>query len=108
MSISLVGHSGPMLDGQPYTLQCAVQNAAPIEKLQVAFFKGRTRLAVMPSNGTRGLTGPQNETFTLDFIASKEDNGAPFRCEVGLDLGISLPPVTSTDMTALVHCKSQD
>lgn len=110
VSISLGNHSGPMLEGQWYTLQCAVQHAAPVEKLQVAFYKGQTRLPFRQPRDGRGLKKPQNETFTLDFTPGREDNGAVFWCEVTLDLDIpeGPPVVTSTNMTALVHCKSQD
>lgn len=110
MSISVVNHTGPMLEGQQYTLQCAVQQAAPIGKVQVVFYKGQTKLASMQSNSSGEVKKPQDETFTLDFTPSKEDNGDSFRCEASLDLDIPQPRpvVTSTHMTVPVHCKSQD
>lgn len=99
-----------MLEGQQYTLQCAVQQAAPVEKLQVVFYKGQTELASTSFKGRRGLKEPQNETFTLNFTPSREDNDVAFWCEVSLDLDVpeGRPVVTSMNMTAVVHCKSQD
>lgn len=109
VSISVVNHTGPMLEGQQYTLQCAVQQAAPIGKVQVVFYKGQTKLASMQSNSSGEVTKPQDETFTLDFTPSKEDNGDSFRCEASLDLDIPQPRpvVTSTHMTVPVHYKPE-
>lgn len=110
VSISLANHTGPMLEGQQYTLQCAVQQAAPIGKVQAVFYKGQTKLASMRSNSRGELKKPQDETFTLDFTPSKEDDGDSFRCEVSLDLDMPQPRpvVTSANMTVPVHCKCQD
>ncbi|XP_075869579.1 vascular cell adhesion protein 1-like [Nelusetta ayraudi] len=107
--ISVVNHTGPMLEGQQYTLQCAVQQAAPIGKVQVVFYKGQTKLASMRSNSRGELKKPQDETFTLDFTPSKEDDGDSFRCEVSLDLDIPQPRpvVTSANMTVPVHYKPE-
>lgn len=108
MSIGLAGHTGPMLEGQRYTLQCAAQQAAPAEKLQAVFYRERTEVASRPPEGSRGLKEPQDKTFTLDFTPRREDNGATYWCKVSLDLDIPEggPEVWSTNMTALVHCKS--
>lgn len=97
-----------MLEGQRYTLQCAVQQAAPVDKVLVVFYKEQTPLASVKFNGTRGLKTPQDENFTLDFRPSREDNGVALWCKVILDLEVpeGRPEVTSTSMTAVVHCKS--
>lgn len=109
MSISVLNHTGPMQEGQGYTLQCAVQQAAPVGKLQVVFYQGQRELASMQSNSSQELRKPQDQNFTLDFRPGEKDNGDSLRCEVSLDLDIAppRPVVTSTNMTALVHCKSQ-
>lgn len=99
-----------MLEGQQYTLQCAVQQAAPVEKLQVVFYKEQTELLSTQPEGRQDLRNLQNKNFTLDFTPSREDNGVALWCQVSLDLDIpeGRPVVTSTNMTAQVHCKSQD
>lgn len=99
-----------MLEGHQYTLQCAVQKVAPVEKLQVAFYKGQTRLAVMPSNRSKEAKKPESPIFSLNVTASKEDDGASYWCEAILALPRPQPPpvVKSTNMTARVHCKSED
>lgn len=99
-----------MLEGHQYTLQCEVQKVAPIERLQVAFYKGQTRLALMQSNRSIELKKPESQIFNLNVTASKEDNGVSCWCEAMLDLKMLQPPpvVRSTNMTARVHCKSKD
>lgn len=99
-----------MIEGQQYTLQCAVQQAAPVQKLRVVFYKEQTELLSKQPEGSVGPKNPQDKNFTLDFTPSREDNGVAFWCEVSLDLDIpeGRPVVTSTNMTAQVHCKSQD
>lgn len=99
-----------MVEGQKVTLQCAVQQAAPVGKLHVVFYKGQTKLASNQSTGSPDLKQPQDETFTLDFTPSREDDGVAFWCQASLDLDVpgGRPVVRSSNMTALVHCRSED
>lgn len=107
VSIGLLGHRGPMLEGRNYTLQCAVQQAAPAEKLWALFYKDRTQLASKQPRDRRGLKEPQNRAFTLDFTPTREDNGVALWCQGRLELDVAegRPAVTSANMTARVHCE---
>ncbi|KAM6939479.1 intercellular adhesion molecule 2-like [Xenentodon cancila] len=111
VSISLVNHTGPMLESRRFTLQCDVQNAAPLKDLNVTFYKGLTVLGHLKSTKTtKEEKEPANEQFTLDFSASKEDDGIQFWCEARLELGPDgprIPPVVKSEkLTATVHCES--
>ncbi|XP_061576141.1 cell adhesion molecule Dscam2-like isoform X2 [Cololabis saira] len=108
VSISLAGHAGPMRESSQYTLQCDVQNAAPLRNLTVTFYKGQTVLDRQQSTKTIiEEKKPADEQFTWDFTASKEDNGIQFWCEAELELGPDgpqIPPVVkSGKLTATIH-----
>lgn len=99
-----------MLEGHQYTLQCAVQKVAPIERLRVAFYKGQTRLAVMQSNRSEELKKPESQIFSLNVTTGKADNGVSYWCEamLALEMPQPSPVVKSTTMPAQVYCKSKD
>lgn len=109
VSIGLLHHEGPLLEGRRYTLQCVVQDAAPANSLRVAFYKGRSRLANKSSESSPELREPHNENFTLDFQPSRKDDGASFWCEASLELDLPgpQPRVASTGLTALVHYRPE-
>ncbi|XP_028978868.2 intercellular adhesion molecule 5 isoform X2 [Esox lucius] len=85
MSISLLNHSGPMVEGTEYHLQCDILNVAPVQNLIVKWYKGNESLLnVTYSNSTKT---PVDVFPTLIVTPSSDDDGAQYRCEAELDLG---------------------
>lgn len=104
MTISFGHGDGPLLAGQSYTLECAVQGVAPVKNLKVTFYKGQELLA--QRNSTRGEKKPVDEIFTFSFNASEEDDGAIYRCYAHLDLKVQqIPGTVSQSLLATVHCE---
>lgn len=108
VSISFVNHSGPALEGRQYTLQCGVQEVAPVDKLTVTFYKGTSALSTQRVKSC--VATPVTEVFTLAIRPRRDDDGAQYWCEARLLLGPDGPPhppvVESEKITAAVFCES--
>uniref|UniRef100_A0A8C7J664 Ig-like domain-containing protein n=1 Tax=Oncorhynchus kisutch TaxID=8019 RepID=A0A8C7J664_ONCKI len=78
VSISVLRHSGPMVEGTQYQLQCDIQNIAPLQNLVVKWYKGNEPL----DNVTYSTVSktPVNVSDTLMISPSRDD-------DVDLDLG---------------------
>ena len=95
VSISLLSHTGPMVEGKKYQLQCEVRNVAPVQKITVSWYKGNETIK----------TDSYSDQSILTIIPSREDDGALYRCEAQLNLGPDGPPsVTSNPLNITVHC----
>ncbi|XP_016143176.1 hemicentin-2-like [Sinocyclocheilus grahami] len=89
VSISIVDHSGPMIEGKQYELQCDVHDVAPVQYLTVKWYKGQTLLN--QTTFTDASKTPVNETTTLLIRPDRADDGAQYRCEAVLELGAEGP-----------------
>ncbi|XP_053084658.1 uncharacterized protein LOC128317287 [Pangasianodon hypophthalmus] len=107
VSISTVGHTGPMIEGSQYELQCDVQNVAPVHLLTVNWYKGQHLVKSVESDHHSSIT-PVNYSNTLWISTSKDDDGVQYRCEAELKLGPEGPQpppvVTSDPLNITVHC----
>ncbi|KAI1884283.1 hypothetical protein AGOR_G00224840 [Albula goreensis] len=108
ISISAVNHTGPMLEGKQYQLQCEVQNIAPVQNLTVKWYKGET---LEDQTTYDNLTKtPLNVSSTLLITPTSADDGAQYSCVAELELGPEGPEPhpadTSEPLTITVHCES--
>ncbi|KAK9540718.1 hypothetical protein VZT92_003155 [Zoarces viviparus] len=107
VSISFVGPTGPMLEGQQCTLQCTVEDVAPVENLTVTFYRGRTALSQQQSNISNTEKKPVTDIFSFNITLSKEDDGVQYWCEAKLELGPDGPQrppvVTSQNISPTVY-----
>ncbi|XP_031681830.1 intercellular adhesion molecule 1-like [Oncorhynchus kisutch] len=105
VSISVLRHSGPMVEGTQYQLQCDIQNIAPLQNLVVKWYKGNEPL----DNVTYSTVSktPVDVSNTLMISPSRDDDGAQYRCRAELDLGPEgpqpHPTVTSEPLSITVH-----
>ncbi|XP_060713330.1 vascular cell adhesion protein 1-like [Tachysurus vachellii] len=108
VSISTVDHTGPMIEGKQYKLDCDVQNVAPVNLLTVNWYKGQPGQLVksVQFNNISSKT-PVNRSTELSISTSKEDDGVQYRCEAKLELGPEgpqPPPIKTSDpLSIIVH-----
>ncbi|KAI5620888.1 intercellular adhesion molecule 5 precursor [Silurus asotus] len=108
VSISTVNHTGPMIEGRQYELQCDVQNVAPVRLLNVNWYKGQQ--LVHSDSFTDETKTPVSKTMTLQVSTQRGDDEVQYRCEAELKLGPEGPQppprVTSDPLTITVHCEN--
>ncbi|KAM7419672.1 hypothetical protein PAMA_016659 [Pampus argenteus] len=94
-----------MFAGHVYSLECVVQEVAPIENLTVIFYRGQTVLDRKTLFNTEKT--PVTTAFTADIKPSEDDDGAQYWCEAELQLGAEgpqpPPAVASEKLTATVY-----
>lgn len=105
VSLRILNHTDLLIEGNQYTLECMVQNVAPVKYLVVTFYKGSTALSQMQSNNTK--VNLVNENFFLNINSSKEDDGVQYHCAAELNLGIDPNPlvINSQRISVTVHCE---
>ncbi|XP_046894898.1 hemicentin-1-like isoform X2 [Hypomesus transpacificus] len=94
VSISPLNHTGPMVEGTEYQLQCDILNVAPVQNLTVTWYKGNETIKT-DSYSDQSKT-PVNESSILTITPSREDDGALYRCEAQLNLGPEGPQYSNT------------
>ncbi|XP_065110688.1 intercellular adhesion molecule 2-like [Paramisgurnus dabryanus] len=110
VSISTVNHTGPMIEGSQYELQCVIVNVAPVKSLIVKWFKGETEVKTKTFYDT--IKTPVNVRSTLQITANRDDDGVQYRCEAELELGADgpqpPPKVTSEPIQITVRYSPED
>ncbi|XP_060798578.1 hemicentin-1-like isoform X2 [Neoarius graeffei] len=100
VSISTVNHTGPMIEGTEYKLQCKVQDVAPLRLLTVTWYKGQQLVYTDSSFHNNNNNFPDNITSTLQISPHRDNDGVQYKCEAELKLGPlgpQPPPVASSD-----------
>ncbi|XP_073713090.1 cell adhesion molecule 2-like [Misgurnus anguillicaudatus] len=107
VSINTVNHTGPMIEGSQYELQCDIMNVAPCKNLTVKWFKEETEVKTETFDNT--TKSSVTATSTLNITANRSDNKAQYRCEAELELGADgpqpPPKVTSEPFKITVYFK---
>lgn len=110
VSIRAVNHTGPMVTGREYQLLCEVQNIAPVQYLNLRWYRGH---AEVYNHSFSDLTSssPVQVSSVLIITPTKVDNGVQYSCVAELELGPEgpqpPPAVTSEPLNASVYCESQ-
>ncbi|XP_036944946.1 intercellular adhesion molecule 5 isoform X2 [Acanthopagrus latus] len=102
-TVTLYGVDGaPMVEGAEYTLDCHVNNVAPVQKLTVIWYRDNEMFSTETFN--ENTVTPVNVSSSLRVTADRHHNGALFRCEAELHLGPELNLTTaSLSYPAVVH-----
>ncbi|XP_028842518.1 hemicentin-1-like isoform X2 [Denticeps clupeoides] len=82
VTIGLVSHSGPVVAGKKYQLQCTVENVAPVQNLTVKWYReedGATR-AMKNETFSDSSRMPTSVSSILELIPSRNDNGCTYWC----------------------------
>ncbi|XP_054616042.1 hemicentin-1-like [Dunckerocampus dactyliophorus] len=106
VTITTVNHTGPMVEGKEYQLLCEVQNIAPVQYLNLRWYRGLTEV-YNRSFSDLTSSSPVQVSSILVITPTKADNGAQYSCVAELELGPEgpqpPPTVTSETLTASVY-----
>ncbi|KAL2086510.1 hypothetical protein ACEWY4_017569 [Coilia grayii] len=102
----LIYHSGPLVEGEQYGLECKVQSVAPVSNLTVTWFRGDQEVEQQSDYTQFSIEGVQSKDVTvrtnLTIRASREDHEASYSCAAKLDLNTAEPiPDTRSKITQL-------
>ncbi|NP_001117196.1 FXYD domain containing ion transport regulator 5b precursor [Salmo salar] len=89
VSISPLSHSGPMMEGKEYQLQCDIQNIAPLQNLVVRWYKGNETIETQRFNDSTKESVNMSSTITITH--RRYEGEVEYRCEAELDLGPEEP-----------------
>lgn len=101
--ISPAGSNGVMTLMEERNLTCRINNVAPVEYLVLKWFRNGKYFHNHTSASTNKK--PRNLTSEIQIKATREDNGAVYRCEAHLDLEPGPQFVASQEYNIEVHCK---
>uniref|UniRef100_A0A8C8HWA9 Ig-like domain-containing protein n=1 Tax=Oncorhynchus tshawytscha TaxID=74940 RepID=A0A8C8HWA9_ONCTS len=87
VSISPLSHSGPMMEGKEYQLQCDIQNIAPLQNLVVRWYKGNETIETQTFNDSTKELVNMSSTITITHKRYEGEGEVEYRCEAELDLG---------------------
>ncbi|XP_001920347.3 vascular cell adhesion protein 1 [Danio rerio] len=106
VSISLVNHSSPVVEGREYQLQCEVHNVAPVQYLVLRWYREQTEVYNHSFSELTPAT-PVQVSSTLLIVPNRAEDGAQYRCEAELQLGPEgpqpPPTVLSPSLNIAVH-----
>uniref|UniRef100_A0A4W5L4H2 Uncharacterized protein n=1 Tax=Hucho hucho TaxID=62062 RepID=A0A4W5L4H2_9TELE len=87
----MTGPSGPMVEGKVYEFKCLIQNVAPINSLNVSFYKtstiGKKTLLYAAEVARQTTKEPISGEYPLLWSPSRGDDGAQLWCSALLGLG---------------------
>ncbi|XP_061627827.1 vascular cell adhesion protein 1-like isoform X1 [Phyllopteryx taeniolatus] len=108
VEVGFLNHDGPMLEGQEYQLYCRVEEVAPLKNLIVTLYQGENALGRHHlKNNTEKKSS--DKMFTNVINATKEIDGARYKCVARLDLETDGPlnDTISNIVTSTVYYKPQ-
>ncbi|XP_063068351.1 uncharacterized protein LOC134459805 [Engraulis encrasicolus] len=115
VTIRVQQHTGPLLEGERYNLECEAEGVAPVRNVTVLWFRGGQMFAQsrIPPYSIRGYqSGDDTFRNILTFTALRLDHGAFYSCAARLDLNTSKPiPVTRSNsilLEVLFKTRGQD
>ncbi|TRY89202.1 hypothetical protein DNTS_025389 [Danionella cerebrum] len=106
VSIILVNHSSPVVEGREYQLQCDVHNVAPVQFLQLRWYRGQTEVYTHSFSELLPAT-PVQVSSMLTIVPNRVENGAEYRCEAELHLGPEGPESPPTVQSELLSIAVQ-